>query len=533
MSSTIDPYTHKLSRLDAHTGRLLDELAQRPTPWLGELVFTRAAPTDDENTNDHARQRRNFRVNTLRAVLARPGHPLAPLLVRFGPGRTPQLRPNLHAGHVTAASAHAAHHTPRFSVERGSYNVGGDNTARRRVMRVAGMPIEARTLAWARTVYADAARQAQAHGDPAAARALRRRRAALSGAAGGGASGAPAEARSAKPQRVDPAAVAALARLARYITLAGGDAFELRPDPVQHETAPASTAWAQVRRRAASLARREHAYWAGNNLTETKPAGIARVERYLIDGLGHSPKSAAAQARDPNYAWSAAFISYVLRRAGAGRAFEYSGAHRVFVAKAKQRRLAGDTTAPIWAYRITERAPRVGDLIAAARCSNDKLRCGVTYDTVSPRPYWYMHSDLVVDLGRDADGRYATVIGGNVNQRVGRKRIALDDAGFVKPLGDPNKERIAIVEVGPPTENRPGPTPPAGDPAETAIASAIAAGERNENAITDWALRARHPELGARKLRSDERTLISEWLALRAVVRRRLAAAPTLESGQA
>lgn len=44
---------------------------------------------------------------------------------------------------------------------------------------------------------------------------------------------------------------------------------------------------------------------------------------------------------------------------------------------------------------------------------------------------------------------------------------------------------------------------------------AIASGERNENRLTDLAFYERHPELGGRRLRSDEQTLASEWLRIR------------------
>ncbi len=48
-----------------------------------------------------------------------------------------------------------------------------------------------------------------------------------------------------------------------------------------------------------------------------------------------------------------------------------------------------------------------------------------------------------------------------------------------------------------------------------AVLAAIAAGERDELTLTNRIFFARHPELGGRKLRPDETTLVSEWLQIR------------------
>src|SRR3954452_25440357 len=48
-----------------------------------------------------------------------------------------------------------------------------------------------------------------------------------------------------------------------------------------------------------------------------------------------------------------------------------------------------------------------------------------------------------------------------------------------------------------------------------AAASAIAAGQRDESALTDLVFTARHPELGGRMIRADETALAREWLQIR------------------
>jgi hypothetical protein len=48
-----------------------------------------------------------------------------------------------------------------------------------------------------------------------------------------------------------------------------------------------------------------------------------------------------------------------------------------------------------------------------------------------------------------------------------------------------------------------------------ALRLAIAGGQRDENALTNLVFRTRHPELGGRPIRSDERTLAAEWVTIR------------------
>jgi LAS superfamily LD-carboxypeptidase LdcB len=61
-----------------------------------------------------------------------------------------------------------------------------------------------------------------------------------------------------------------------------------------------------------------------------------------------------------------------------------------------------------------------------------------------------------------------------------------------------------------------------------AVTVAIAAGNRDENKLTNMVFSARHPELQGRKLRPDERALAKEWLDIREkLIRPAIKAAPT------
>jgi hypothetical protein len=140
-----------------------------------------------------------------------------------------------------------------------------------------------------------------------------------------------------------------------------------------------------------------------------------------MEGPGLGP-DAADRAIDSRLAWSAAFISWVMRRAGAGPLFRYASGHTTYCAAAKRNREAGDLTNPFWLYRVSERAPEVGDLVCTGRQDS-----GVTYDNVDDGQFRASHCDLVVEV---SPGRLG-VIGGNVNNSVGRKVLRTGPDGRV------------------------------------------------------------------------------------------------------
>lgn len=121
------------------------------------------------------------------------------------------------------------------------------------------------------------------------------------------------------------------------------------------------------------------------------------------------------------YAWSAAFICYVVRNAGAGPAFRYSSYHTTYTFYAKQNRLQGipDT---FKAYRITERKPQLGDIIVQNYDGS-----GRNYDTVKPNEGG-AHGDIVIDVS----ATQVKVIGGNVNNSVTQRQYPLNGSGFLK-----------------------------------------------------------------------------------------------------
>lgn len=127
-------------------------------------------------------------------------------------------------------------------------------------------------------------------------------------------------------------------------------------------------------------------------------------------------------ARDGAYPWSAAFISYVMRIAGAGGLFPYAPAHHTYIDIAAEM-AQGRTTG--WAVRAMNPAlvaPQPGDLICTGRGKARDLR----FDDL-PAGSYTAHCDIVVN---DSDQGWA-VIGGNVDDSVTLKHVPHDAAGHI------------------------------------------------------------------------------------------------------
>ena len=121
------------------------------------------------------------------------------------------------------------------------------------------------------------------------------------------------------------------------------------------------------------------------------------------DGDGHE----FAPEDDGGFAWSAAFVSYVMRIAGAGRAFPYAADHAFYINAAKRMHLGLDRGWLVTAERPTEYAPEPGDLICHGRGNFASLR----YDDLPTAELFPSHCDIVVAGQRSGT---ISVIGGNV-----------------------------------------------------------------------------------------------------------------------
>ncbi len=83
------------------------------------------------------------------------------------------------------------------------------------------------------------------------------------------------------------------------------------------------------------------------------------------DGRSHYPNGEEVP-------WSAAFISWVVRKGGPAYAnFQFAASHSVFVNNAIKARVTNRLDKPFWGYRITEKQPEFGDIIQRNRAGGN------------------------------------------------------------------------------------------------------------------------------------------------------------------
>lgn len=163
--------------------------------------------------------------------------------------------------------------------------------------------------------------------------------------------------------------------------------------------------------------------------TETENNFYQKVGRYWKEGAGMS----GIDGRNTDAYWSAAFISFVIKNAGAGDKFLYSNQHSKYIRKAILARKNGDTNYGFWGYKLNEHAPKVGDLVCYVRGGSK----AVNFDTNSDD--YESHVDIVVAK----ENGVLKVIGGNVINSVSLKHISIDGNGFVN---DTQKKWFAVLE---------------------------------------------------------------------------------------
>jgi len=146
---------------------------------------------------------------------------------------------------------------------------------------------------------------------------------------------------------------------------------------------------------------------------------------------------------DGDYAWSAAFVSYVMRIAGAGPRFPYSASHSDYIDIAKQMAVGQISGWIVSAERPEAYAPLPGDLICLGRGGARDLR----YDDL-PAGHFPGHCDIVVDnavLGQ------ISVVGGNVDDAVTLKHVPVTpDGRLATPDGrivDPRYAWMVVLRL--------------------------------------------------------------------------------------
>ncbi len=135
-------------------------------------------------------------------------------------------------------------------------------------------------------------------------------------------------------------------------------------------------------------------------------------------------------SEDARYAWSAAFVSYVMRIAGAGPRFPYSASHSTYINAARSGGYA------LTAERPEEYAPLPGDILCATRTRSKRPR----FEDLPAGPF-PSHCAIVVG-GDDAT---IAVIGGNIEDAVALTHVPADGTGRI--AADPRYSWFVILKV--------------------------------------------------------------------------------------
>ncbi|MFC4519805.1 DUF2272 domain-containing protein [Cupriavidus pinatubonensis] len=150
---------------------------------------------------------------------------------------------------------------------------------------------------------------------------------------------------------------------------------------------------------------------------EATPLGCQMAQRYW-GIVGEAPS--CGQVTRPSWAWSAVFISWVLRKAGLDdRQFLTGQSHSMYVVDARD----GILPRPAFHIEPVPALPRPGDIICAPR-GRDKYIDDIAEIGFGTTP---MHCDIVVSV--DPAARLVKAIGGNVQQSVSMDEIELGDSG--------------------------------------------------------------------------------------------------------
>jgi hypothetical protein len=145
------------------------------------------------------------------------------------------------------------------------------------------------------------------------------------------------------------------------------------------------------------------------------------------DRVRSALREAAVRTALNDSAWSAAFISFLMDRAGlSAKQFRHTATHSDYIKAAFD---ASDS----YAYRACDPAivkPRIGDLLCYSRGNRPLKRfTDWTRAVQSPGFVSASHCEVVVDV--DASARKIDTIGGNVLQSVARRRLRLNEAGLL------------------------------------------------------------------------------------------------------
>lgn len=189
---------------------------------------------------------------------------------------------------------------------------------------------------------------------------------------------------------------------------------------------------------------------------ERAPGLWERVGEYWWLGLGGEGREARWTGKhdengrvfpawdDERYAWSAAFISYVMRIAGAGDHFPYAPNHATYV------NAAATGTSPILAAHAPQSyAPKLGDLL----CFGREWASGLSFKDLPTRGFWPGHCAIVAAAPLPGP---LDVVGGNDADAVTMDHVTVGTDGSLTSANGAQPWPI-VIEVRYDAETDPDP----------------------------------------------------------------------------
>ena len=158
----------------------------------------------------------------------------------------------------------------------------------------------------------------------------------------------------------------------------------------------------------------EWEFWKEGGTKEGDTSTMERLRAYWKEGAGVTNWTDKQMTDE---AWSASFISYVMKKSGAGADWKYSPSHSTYIVDSIKNRKENNSK-PFKGYKPEEVKLQVGDLVCKPR------QGGVTYDTTGS---YKSHTDIITAI---KDG-YAESIGGNVGNSVSMTKVPLTFDGKI------------------------------------------------------------------------------------------------------
>ena len=177
---------------------------------------------------------------------------------------------------------------------------------------------------------------------------------------------------------------------------------------------------------------------AGKELTrfggrkETDSAVRPLLMEYWMEGAGRSSNTAKNEIANRT-AWSAAFISFVVKRAlaasGSVAEFEFSASHSVYAGAAIRNLLEQKPFPGFYGIAPTGPGaglPEIGDIIGSTRTTSLDVYADAVLAARTKQTY-FSHFDVVTEVFP----KEITVVGGNVSNSVTAKSVKLATDGFL------------------------------------------------------------------------------------------------------